>query len=552
MRILYKNNKITQRRYKLDYKYPDYNLENLILDTDSYKVSHYLQYPENTTGMMSYIESRGGDMPNTLFFGLQAYIKDHLLKPITQANIDEAEELYAYHLEGVDFNNIPQENIISEKEVVIPAHRIYSNYGSYDGDLVPERTVIKRKINFDGLRKTKIFNKEGWQYILEKYNGYMPVTIKAIQEGVLIPTKNCLVTIECADPDAFWVVSYLETSLLRSVWYTTSVATVSWTCKQIISKYLDLTCDNPNAEIMFKLHDFGGRGVSSRESAMLGGMAHLVNFMGTDTISALIGANNYYGSKMAGFSIPASEHSTMTARGKDGEPLAMKQMLDVFAKPGALVACVSDSYDIFYAVEHIWGEQLRQQIIDSGAVLVVRPDSGSPVDVPVECVEKLAEKFGYTVNKKGFKVLKYVRVIQGDGTCPEMIEAVLQKLYDLGFSAENIAFGMGGALLQKVDRDTQRWAMKCCAMLIDGKWIDIFKKPITDPGKDSKKGRLTVLRHKETGKYLTETENMAKLLIERLDFEPAMFTIYENGKLMKEWTFDEVRAKSLDLKGIAV
>lgn len=530
--------------------------DNILLDTDSYKVSHWLQYPDNTTAMQSYIEARGGDFKETVFFGLQVFLKAYLQNPITQADIDEAEAYYAYHLEGVDPNNIPEDHIVGCKDgtrVTEWETREFTDGMRCYVSKIPVKTEPCKVpiINFDGLRQREIFNKKGWQYILEKYNGILPIKISAVPEGLVVPTKNVLVTIESDDPEVFWLVSYLETALLRAVWYPTTVATISWNIKQLIRGFLNDTCDDPEAALLFKLHDFGARGVSSKESAMLGGMSHLVNFMGTDTVSALVGANLYYNEPMAGFSIPAAEHSTMTARGPEGEWLSMKQMLDVFAKPGTLLACVSDSYDIYAAIDKIWGEKLRQQIIDSGAILVVRPDSGDPVEVAVKCVQKLDDKFGHTVNKKGYKVLNNVRVMYGDGTCYEMIEQILTNLKALGYSAENIAFGMGGALLQKLNRDTQAWAMKCCAMLIDGNWVDIYKQPITDPGKNSKRGRVTLIQNVKTKEYKTSTYEdweawgqICKGFSQGSEWVEVMQPVYENGKILVDWTLAEVRANS--------
>jgi nicotinamide phosphoribosyltransferase len=229
-----------------------------ILNTDSYKVSMFSQYPPGTTGVYSYIESRGGHYDKTLFFGLQAFIKEYLLKPITQADIDEAAEVLAAHGEP--------------------------------------------------------FNREGWQYILDQHKGYLPVVIKAVPEGSVVPVKNVLATIENTDPKCFWLTTWLETALLRAIWYPTTVATQSWSIRQLILNFLEKTGDT--TLIDFKLHDFGARGVSSFESAGIGGAAHLVNFMGTDTLSGVLYARKYYGAGVAGFSIPASEHSISTSFGK--------------------------------------------------------------------------------------------------------------------------------------------------------------------------------------------------------------------------------------------
>ncbi len=456
--------------------------KNIILNTDSYKVSMWKQYPVGTTGVYSYIESRGGRYDKTVFFGLQAFIKEYLLEPITQADIDIADEILTAHGEP--------------------------------------------------------FNRAGWEYILHKHEGYLPVVINAVPEGTVVPVKNVLATIENTDPNCFWLTTWLETAILRAIWYPTTVATQSYTIKQVILDYLERTGD-PSL-IDFKLHDFGARGVSSIESAGIGGAAHLVNFMGTDNITGILYTREYYGAPMAGFSIPAAEHSTITSWGRDNEVKAYANMLTQFAKPGAIVAVVSDSYDIFNAASKLWGEELRQQVIDSGATVVIRPDSGDPVAVNRQLVEILGEKFGYTTNAKGFKVLNNVRLIQGDGVNELTIRSILGGFMALGWSADNIAFGMGGALLQQVDRDTQKFAMKCSAMSRASgpfgkeQWFDVQKDPITDSGKKSKAGRVTLYKTRE-GQFYSGVE----------DWMPtALKQVYKDGVLVNEITFDEVRANS--------
>lgn len=539
---------------------------NIILNTDSYKLSMPDQYPPNTKFIFSYIESRGGKYDKTVFFGLQAYIKEYLTRPITQADIDEAELILTAHGEP--------------------------------------------------------FYREGWQYILDEHKGYLPIKIKAVGEGYVVPVKNVLATIVNTDSKCFWLTTHIETSLLRAVWYGTTVATQSWYIKQLIKKYLEKTGDVSSLE--FKLHDFGARGVSSVESAGIGGAAHLINFKGTDTISALLFAKKYYNADMVGFSIPAAEHSTITSWGRYGEVSAYRNMLDKFAKPGSILAVVSDSYDIYKAVENIWGDELKQQIIDSGATLVIRPDSGYPVEVicgeycrykPLsnsdelndfitdaedddrfqyndkfymvtgkedfvneygfdrlfrsvididylmnDCayireinvvnipaakgiINLLADAFGYTVNAKGYKVLNNVRVIQGDGINYDTIEEILKTLESMGYSADNIAFGMGGALLQGINRDTQKFAMKCSAAMINDEWRNVFKDPITDKGKTSKTGLLT-LWYKDgqyiSGQYISDSFGQD-------DLSPAyevLETVFLNGKLLYEHDFEEIRENS--------
>ena len=171
-----------------------------------------------------------------------------------------------------------------------------------------------------------------------------------------------------------WLTTFIETALLRAVWYPTTVATLSRKAKLIIQAGLEKSSDDPAGQLPFKLHDFGARGVSSGESAGLGGMAHLVNFMGTDTMEALLAARRYYGAEMAGFSIPAAEHSTMTSWGRARERQAYEMMLDRFEGEGRLVAVVSDSYDLDHAVNEIWGGALREKVLAQKGTLVIRHD----------------------------------------------------------------------------------------------------------------------------------------------------------------------------------
>lgn len=453
---------------------------NIILNTDSYKYSHAPQYPKGTQYVHSYVESRGGDYDKSLFFGLQAFVKKYLLTPITQRDIDEAEALITAHGEP--------------------------------------------------------FNRAGWDRILKVHKGFIPVKIRSVAEGVLVPVKNVLLTVENTDPELPWTTSFIETALLRAVWYPTTVATVSYRIKQIIKQYLEETGD-PTL-LPFKLHDFGARGVSSEESASLGGMGHLVNFMGTDTVSALVAARRYYKADVAGFSIPAAEHSTMTSWGQENEAKAYENMIDTYAGPGKLYAVVSDSYDIINAVRNIWGKQLKDKVINSGGTLVVRPDSGDPVRVVHEVIEALADAFGYTVNDKGFKVLHpSVRVIQGDGINESMINAILMSLKYHRWSADNVAFGMGGALLQHMNRDTMKWAMKCSAIFVDGAWRDVFKNPVSDTSKASKRGRNELYKN---GGFVTLPINTGwqdKLV-------NVMRTVYEDGKLLIDESLDTIRERS--------
>jgi nicotinamide phosphoribosyltransferase len=453
---------------------------SMILNTDSYKVSHYEQYPEGTTNVFSYIESRGGEYDHTLFFGLQAFIKDYLLTPITIDDINEGEEVYKLH--GVPFN------------------------------------------------------RKGWMHILMRHDGYLPIRIKAVREGTIVPTHNVLVTVENTDPKVPWLTSYVETALLRAIWYPTTVATISNSIRKVIKSYLEDTSDNIDG-LPFKLHDFGARGVSSLESSAIGGTAHLANFKGTDNPPALMFAREFYNEHMAGFSIPAAEHSTITSWGRNHEKDAYENMLKKFAKPGSIVAVVSDSYDLWNAISNIWGTALKQQVIDSGATIVVRPDSGNPADVVVRSCILLDEKFGSTVNKKGYKLLNNVRVIQGDGINEQSIKDILARVKIAGYSTDNIAFGMGGALLQHMNRDTEKFAMKASAAKVGGEWRDVFKDPVTDFGKKSKKGRLELYFNHMNNTYHTDVEGSDRVHL------PSLELVYEDGKLVRDESLSLIRER---------
>lgn len=449
--------------------------------TDSYKVSHWKQYPPNTEYIYSYLEARNGEtntqFPNVLFFGLQYYLKKYLEGiVVTSEHIKEAEEYFSQHFSSL------------------------------------------------------IFNKEGWEYIINKHGGKLPVSIKAVPEGTIVPRGNVLVTVENTDPKCFWLTNYLET-LLVQIWYACTVATQSYEMKKIITKYLELTGDLSLVD--FKLHDFGYRGVSSVETAGIGGCAHLVNFKGTDTMAALEVAKKYYNCPMAGFSIPAAEHSTIISWGKDKEREAYANMLEQY--PTGLVAVVSDSYDISNACSHIWGEELKDKVLTRDGVLVVRPDSGIPhVTVPL-VLSLLGKKFGYETNNKGYFTLNpKVRVIQGDGIDINSLEKILAAMHEFGWSADNIAFGSGGGLLQKLNRDTCSFAFKCSAITVDGKENNVFKKPATDPTKVSKAGRLKLVNNK--------TVNIAD------PGEDSLVEVFRNGNILKEYTLDEIRNSNNSLK----
>jgi nicotinamide phosphoribosyltransferase len=458
-------------------------MRNFILATDSYKHSHFLQYPPEARRISAYIESRSNSFSDELLFvGLQAFLLEYLSKPITTADVEEADAVCTAH--GIPFNRV------------------------------------------------------GWQAIVQDHNGFLPIEISAVPEGSLVPSSVPLVQVENTDDRMPWLSTFIETALLRAIWYPTTVATLSGKAKKIIHAGLVISSDDPMGQLPFKLHDFGARGVSSAESAALGGLGHLVNFQGTDTMEALMAARRYYAADMAGYSIPAAEHSTMTSWGRAREEAAYANMLTAFKTEGRLVAVVSDSYDLDHAIANIWGGTLKEAVLANGGTLVVRPDSGDPVETPVRALKILWDKFGGMVNSKGYKVLNSnVRVIQGDGMNIDSIARLVARVIESSFAIDNIAFGMGGGLLQLVNRDTLRFAMKANAMQDEhGVWHDVSKTPATDPTKGSKAGRQAVV-----------LEN-SKLVGKRLDAIGAaqnlLQPVWRTGKLLRTQTLADLRARS--------
>jgi len=461
-----------------------------IFNTDGYKPSHWLQFPKETQQLEAYIESRGGKYDVIPFIGLQIEIKKHFLKPITKEQIDIAEA-------------------------------IFKIYGAP-------------------------FNREGWEYILKEYDGYLPIEIWAPDEGHVIPTNNCLVKIKTHDPKCrwlvFWIVSYIETTLLRGVWYPGNVGAIDFHIKKMFVKFLRETADTMNV-LPVMLNDFGARGGSSLESVGIAGCIHSFFFMGSDTITGGLYAMKYYNindiSKFPIRTVPAAEHSSITSWRRNRETDAYRNMLRKFGGKYPFIAVVSDSYDVFHAVRDIWGEELKDEVIQCGSMLVVRPDSGNPVEVVLKILLILDSKFGHEMNSKGYRVLKNVRVIQGDGVNPDSIYDILTTIKGYQFSAENVLYGMGGKLHQGHDRDTQKWAQKTCAAEDEDGWYDVYKDPITDQGKKSKRGRLMLFRNKVENKFYTDLENSAAA--SHPDFEPMLKCKYRLGKLLIDHDFEEVQ-----------
>lgn len=414
---------------------------NLPAHSDSYKALHDLMYPNDCVGVHSYMESRGGAYSHTLFYGAINYWVDLLSgKVVTTAGVDKAEKRWAAH-----FNN--------------------PNY----------------------------FNRSKWDYIVSKHNGRLPLRIKAVREGTLVPTNNVLVTVENTDPKCYWLPNYVETLLLR-MWYPITIATQSYELqKKLRDLHKQTMDDDVYTDPLFSVHDFSMRGITGDEQGGFGGGAHLLTFRGTDTSNAIDFIEEYYWpTTMPGFSVPATEHSIMCSYGgRDHEVEAYGAILDKF--PEGIVSIVSDTYNIYNAANHILGEVYRDQILNRNGKVVVRPDSGNPIlvncgyktypmlrdDMSKEDLQEalidgykatldgyviinggfnsetndyvgyfgekldplaqkgllniLWEKFGGHVNNKGFKVLSQkIGIIQGDGMNPVTIIELYRAVMDAG------------------------------------------------------------------------------------------------------------------------
>lgn len=466
---------------------------NFLLCTDVYKVGHMSQYPQGTTKIYSYLVARSDKkLPTSVFFGLQYYIKEFLSTKVTKEMVDEF--------------------LTYRKEIL--------------GTEAPED--MKNRLN--GLVEL----------------GYLPLKIKAVEEGTVLPVKNVLMTITNTHPDHYWLVGFVESMLLK-VWNTTTVASYSKTLKDLCADFSSTTCDD-NGHLSFQVHDFGYRGCSSEETAAISGAAHLINFLGTDTIPAIKIVKEYYGGSAGpiGLSVPASEHSVMCSFGQENELGAFKNMLALY--PSGIVSIVSDTYNLWNVLTN-FVDTLKPEILARDGKVVFRPDSGDPEKIicgdpsapagspeNLGCLRILDQQFGSTVNSKGFKVLNpKVGLIYGDGMYFERFKRILCNMQEMGYAASNLVIGVGGLLLQQHSRDDMGFAVKATYAEVNGEVRELLKDPVTDHGKKSHKGLLTLTKN-SNGEFVTKDgctwAEEATGLLE---------TVYENGVLVKEITFDKIR-----------
>lgn len=493
---------------------PKRNLEdNLILKADSYKAGHGVNYAENIVGMFSYTEARTKGKDIIVPFGRQGEVQKLLRDPITTEMIDEAE-----------------------------AHLL-------------------------ALVGPGAFNREPWDYIVEKYNGFMPFLIRGVPEGTPVPSGNILSSVMCIDEyvsrSLFWLAGYFETALLRAEWYGTTIASNGHKAKRILREAFVLT-GAPLEALPYYLHSFAGRGVSSAESAEIGDGAHALNFMGSDTLEGQRYAAHYYNKGVIpSASVIATEHSIQCSyQAKYGEVRDaiqilngdedyLENMIRRNGRQGNIVSMVIDGYDVYKATRILCSPRFKALVAEIGCKIVLRPDSGDMMAIVPWILDQLAEAYGVdiTVGTDGreYKLPRGVGVLQGDGISLVTMEQLLNKIVGLGYRADAVVYGSGGALLQKVDRDTYKFAQKAAAVLYrdpesgNCEWVGIVKDPITDPGKKSKIGVLSLFRSKMTGQYATFRIDQGPIDSE---WEDVMVDIYENGEFFNETTLDEAKART--------
>jgi nicotinamide phosphoribosyltransferase len=492
-----------------DTPYPVINspIVSLIFRTDSYKFTHPFMFHElnkrdpkvKVIGMSSYGECRVGSQVKITVMGGQIIVNKMFERPITMGDIDAAEAFALAHFGRA------------------------------------------------------LFDRASWEKVVNVYGGYIPAIIRAVPDGTVIRGGVPVYSVTVLDEDLFWMSSGIETALLRGYWYPTTIASLDRDTKVQLKRFYEISGADV-AGLEFALHDFGGRGVAVGEQAEVGGAAHLVSFMGSDTIEGVLTANLYYECPMSAFSVFATEHSVECSFGLDvdGERDYIKAML-ANAVEGSIVSIVIDGKDMWRCAELLCTE-FRDAIIVSKAKVVFRPDSGDMLEVVPRLIRLQDAAFGHTVNAKGYKKINHVGIIYGDGVDRLNMLTMIGNLLAMGYSADCMVFGSGGALLQKVNRDTLKWAQKGSALLVrrphsdpmyDGEteevWIGVAKDPITDPGKRSKEGLMTCLRWKMTGELSAGRLDQGPISDE---FEDIHVLTYHTGTLYNKTNLVEVRARA--------
>ena len=458
---------------------------NFILQTDSYKQYHWMMRIHNTTRTYSYLSSRiGAKHAWNTAVGLQYYLKEYLEGPrVTRADIEEALDYLRAHFKYPQLNPM-------------------------------------------------------WSHIVETYDGRLPLRILAWDEGSRVPMGYPTFTVVNTDPRCEALTNHVE-PLLCKVWYPMTVATISG---YVIGELLELVraSGGPDIVARYMLHDFGYRGASSEETARIGGMAHLVHSQGTDTLQGMKQAAHYYGASLQDLasSVVASEHSIMTAGGPQEEVAIARHIIETH--PDQTISLVADSYDYYAFVDAMI--DLKPVVDQHRVKLVIRPDSVTPQhpdpkDLVLWTLNRYLARMPYTITPTGHRETPY-SVLWSDGLVPDKIIDIASAVVVNGFAAHNTAYGMGGGLLQKVDRDTERFAMKSSAQERDGQWVKIQKNPL-DKSKASLAGRLQVVNLTGHDDIVPE-EQWANPDDPRVRLK----LVFENGEIVRQHTFEQIRARA--------
>jgi nicotinamide phosphoribosyltransferase len=478
------------------YSIIDDQIISLILCCDSYKFSHPYMFAElnnrpnipKVTGMSSYGEARVPANKLVTVFGGQLGINKLFSRSITMADVDAAEA----------FTN--------------------AHFGR------------------------PLFAREAWEKVVNEYAGYIPAIIRAVPDGTVIRGGLPIYSVTVLDKDLFWMSSAIETALLRAYWYPTTIASLDRETKAELKRFYTIGGADL-AGLEFALHDFGGRGVTCSEQAQIGGAAHLVSFMGSDTAEGVLTANYYYDCPMSAYSVFATEHSVECSFGlsDDGEQDYLKAVL-ANATPGSIVSVVIDGKDMWRCAETLCSPEFRDLIVQSKAKVVFRPDSGDMLEVVPRLIRLQDTAYGHTVNAKGYKKINNVGIIYGDDVDRLNMLTMLGNLMAMGYAPDCMVFGSGGALLQKVNRDTLKFAQKgSCLFFEDGSTMGIAKDPVTDHGKKSKEGLMTTVRSRITSELMAARLDLGPLSDE---FEDMHVLMYHTGKVYNKTNLDEVRYRA--------
>lgn len=509
-------------------------MKEIIVACDGYKLAHHLQYPKGTEMVYSNWTPRSCKYfpeasEGSVVFGLQYLIKEYLIKQFNK-----------------NFFNLPEEKAIEE---------------------------FKNRVgNFVGLEYV------GYEHIAALHRlGYLPIEIKALPEGSICPIRVPMMTIKNTKPEFFWLTNYLETLISCTLWLPCTSATSARLYKKELKRHARATGYPEDMSIDFSCHDFSMRGMAGIEAAIMSGMAHMTSFCGSETIPAIRALKEYYNAdsskELVAATVPATEHSVMCASGKEDEIETFRRLIcNVY--PKGFVSIVSDTWDFWQVIEDFL-PKLKKEIMTRDGRVVIRPDSGDPVDIIcglrtnphfhtrikeghyycnyapfddlseyIEVTEgqyygayyMLGKTFGWNTTENRFQYPSTkVGLLYGDSITLERQKQIYLRLESANMAACNLVLGVGSFTYQFKSRDSLGFAVKATAVIVNGELRPIFKQPKTDDGtKNSLKGLITI--SEENGKYIAHDE-----VTEEMERGGCLETVFKDGELLKEYTLQEIR-----------